>query len=270
MASAKPPGKKDRRWKRRKSSPQRAPKDFLMPNCYHTAGTGPSDKDSAQRTLSPHSRSCLKSPFFCQDKKRNWQKSRGTVRRKFKGQILMPNIGYGSNGKTKLLLPSGFRKFLVHNFKELEGLLMKELKYQEAAEKSTASLTPLLKQGPSQLKPGGPLKGPATDLAKYKWDPRGWQAGSGGGPRAPPGPCSGMWSRRGHAGRGRAARTRGGAGPRRGQEVGAPGFRGSGSPPGSQPPAERPLQRGPRQYSGAVPLPSPGSAALPAPKTPSF
>lgn len=100
--------------------------------------------------------------------------------------------------------------------------------------------------------------------------PEGPAGGTWGSPRAPPGPCSGMWSRRGHAGRGRAARTRGGAGPRRGQEVGAPGFRGSGSPTGSQPPAERPLQRGPRQYSGAVPLPSPGSAALPAPKTPSF
>ncbi|TKC50991.1 hypothetical protein EI555_003135 [Monodon monoceros] len=49
---------------------------------------------------------------------------------KFKGQILMPNIGYGSNRKTKLMLPSGFRKFLVHNFKELEGLLilLQELK----------------------------------------------------------------------------------------------------------------------------------------------
>ncbi|MEI4867050.1 eL32 family ribosomal protein, partial [Klebsiella pneumoniae] len=44
--------------------------------------------------------------------------------RRFKGQILMPNIGYGSNKKTKHMLPSGFRKFLVHNVKELEVLLM--------------------------------------------------------------------------------------------------------------------------------------------------
>ena len=36
----------------------------------------------------------------------------------------MPNIGYGSKKKTKCLLPSGFRKFLVHNVKELEVLLM--------------------------------------------------------------------------------------------------------------------------------------------------
>ncbi|XP_032745761.1 60S ribosomal protein L32-like [Rattus rattus] len=55
------------------------------------------------------------------------QKPRGIdnrVRRTFKGQMLMPNIGYGSNKKTKHMLPSGFRKFLVHNVKELEVLLM--------------------------------------------------------------------------------------------------------------------------------------------------
>ncbi|NXC68026.1 RL32 protein, partial [Anhinga rufa] len=59
--------------------------------------------------------------------KRNWRKPRGIdnrVRRRFKGQILMPNIGYGSNKKTKHMLPTGFRKFLVHNVKELEVLMM--------------------------------------------------------------------------------------------------------------------------------------------------
>ncbi|XP_036119359.1 60S ribosomal protein L32-like [Molossus molossus] len=46
------------------------------------------------------------------------------VRRRFKGQILMPSIGYGSNKKRKHMLPSGFRKFLAHHVKELEVLLM--------------------------------------------------------------------------------------------------------------------------------------------------
>ncbi|KAM8928996.1 large ribosomal subunit protein eL32-like [Lycaon pictus] len=56
----------------------------------------------------------------------NWWKPRGIdgVRRRFKGQILMPNIGYRSNKKTKHMLPSGFWKFLVHKVKELEVLMM--------------------------------------------------------------------------------------------------------------------------------------------------
>lgn len=51
------------------------------------------------------------------------------VRRKFKGTTLMPNIGYGSNKKTRHVLPSGFVKFLVHNVKDVELLLMHNRKY---------------------------------------------------------------------------------------------------------------------------------------------
>nr|XP_045002135.1 60S ribosomal protein L32-like [Jaculus jaculus] len=59
--------------------------------------------------------------------KRNWWKTRGIDnrgKRRFKGHILMPNVGYGSKKSTKHMLPIGFRKFLVHDVKELEVLLM--------------------------------------------------------------------------------------------------------------------------------------------------
>ena len=36
----------------------------------------------------------------------------------------MPNIGYGSNKKTKHLLPNGFLKYMVHNVSDLNLLLM--------------------------------------------------------------------------------------------------------------------------------------------------
>lgn len=41
----------------------------------------------------------------------------------------MTNIGYGSNKKTKFVLPSGFKKFIVHNTAELEVLLMHNKSY---------------------------------------------------------------------------------------------------------------------------------------------
>ncbi|VFV32527.1 60s ribosomal protein l32-like [Lynx pardinus] len=34
----------------------------------------------------------------------------------------MPNVGYGSNMKTKHVLPSGSRKSLIHNVRESEAL----------------------------------------------------------------------------------------------------------------------------------------------------
>merc|ERR1711997_380913 len=64
--------------------------------------------------------------------KRNWRKPKGIdnrVRRKFKGTWVMPNIGYGSAKETRHMLPTGFRKVLVHNIKELEVLMMQNKKF---------------------------------------------------------------------------------------------------------------------------------------------
>ncbi|MBA0800193.1 hypothetical protein Gohar_010642 [Gossypium harknessii] len=41
----------------------------------------------------------------------------------------MPNIGYGSDRKTRHYLPNGFKKFVVHNVGELELLMMHNRTY---------------------------------------------------------------------------------------------------------------------------------------------
>ncbi|CAI8026964.1 60S ribosomal protein L32 [Geodia barretti] len=64
--------------------------------------------------------------------KQKWRKPKGIdnrVRRRFRGQYLMPSIGYGSNKKTRHMLSNGFYKFVVNNVKELEVLLMSNRRY---------------------------------------------------------------------------------------------------------------------------------------------
>merc|ERR1711939_1167256 len=51
-------------------------------------------------------------------KKDSWRKPKGIdsrVRRRFKGQLPMPKIGYGSNAKTRHVLPNGYKEFVVNN-----------------------------------------------------------------------------------------------------------------------------------------------------------
>lgn len=57
----------------------------------------------------------------------NWRKQKGidsVVRRRFRGNISEPTIGYGSNKRTKFLSPSGHKVFLIANVKDLELLTM--------------------------------------------------------------------------------------------------------------------------------------------------
>ncbi|ODV97189.1 hypothetical protein PACTADRAFT_48938 [Pachysolen tannophilus NRRL Y-2460] len=57
----------------------------------------------------------------------NWRKQKGIdscVRRRFRGTISQPKIGYGSNKRTRHLAPSGHKSYLVSNIKDLEVLMM--------------------------------------------------------------------------------------------------------------------------------------------------
>jgi len=63
---------------------------------------------------------------------RSWRSPRGIdcrVRRRYRGTLRMPVIGYGSNNRTKHLLPNYKKKFVVNNVKELDMLLMNSDKY---------------------------------------------------------------------------------------------------------------------------------------------
>jgi hypothetical protein len=72
------------------------------------------------------------------------------MRRRFRGNKKMPKIGYGSDNATKFFLPNGLKKFVVHNAKDLDVLLMNNRTFcgEIAHNVSSRVSPPLLRKEP--------------------------------------------------------------------------------------------------------------------------